>query len=203
MKQIYLIIYFIFFLQLLTFAGGASDNLQKYWVYRERVKNFTYNGFCEGSGTVANRGTGSNYPSQKQISEADQPWMMGYWIATLAMEYKLLSDHNLTTNETVKDLYFAIEAINRLDYTANVRWGCTSTTLDGFCNSDDLPDLNTLNIRTAVDGDKLINNVTKSWVPARPRLEQSQPSRANEDASGYAFATPSTTQFYYLINKHP
>jgi hypothetical protein len=28
-------------------------------------------------------------------------------------------------------------------------------------------------------------------------------SRANEDASGYAFATPSTTQFYYLLNKHP
>ncbi len=87
-------------------AGGTNDNKQKYWVYRERLKNFMFQGSSNGSGLVL--GDRVN----KELSTGDEPWYLGYYMATLAMEWKLLNDNHQSTAQTEQDLYYAIDAIN-------------------------------------------------------------------------------------------
>ena len=77
----------------------------KYWVYRERIKNFVVSGDCKGSGIPAN-GRDNGIADKDHINDgmlgwSDSPWDIGYWMGTLAMEYDLLSSpaQNLRQNE--------------------------------------------------------------------------------------------------------
>lgn len=87
--------------------------------------------------------------------------LQGFFIANLAMEYHLLASNGLNTYQTRKDLYYAIEAINRVDYYAESYWGC-SNELNGFFMRDDVPSnfFNDTYISQAV-GDYL----NESYVP--------------------------------------
>ena len=87
-----------------AYAGGPADNMQKYWIYRERVKNFMFEGNGNGSGLVLGD------RDKSILGSGDEPWQLGYYIASLAMEWKLLHDHGFSTAQTEKDLYFAIPA---------------------------------------------------------------------------------------------
>lgn len=81
------IIYILFAVVSFSSFGQYSfdKEKEKYWVYRERVKNFVVSGNCQGSGIPTNsRGIND------VMSWADAPWNIGYWIATLAVEYDIL-----------------------------------------------------------------------------------------------------------------
>ena len=128
--------YFLFFL-LVPFSVFSQFNTQKekYWIYRERLKNYLVRSIPANS-----RG------NDGVLDWGDSPWMIGYWVGTLAMEYNLLTnacnsgstDACSLLNQTKQDLYDALEAINRLDYNAETSWGC-SASLNGFLMRDDVP----------------------------------------------------------------
>lgn len=70
----------------------------------------------------------------------------------LATEYKLLNDQGLDTYQTRKELYYALEAFNRLDLNAESYFNLAGDTfpnqaiyppssdLNGFFIRDDVPD---------------------------------------------------------------
>ncbi len=148
---------FFFFISFSLFAQYSfQKEKDKYWVYRERLKNFmvrSHGGVCKGCDIIAN-GRDNYNPDVDVINWADTPWFIGYWIGTLAMEYQLLTAAGLssTSNEvmqTKEDLYGAIQAINRLDWEAEISWGCSQCggnpaspcpqNLNGFMLADDIP----------------------------------------------------------------
>lgn len=99
------ILYIVFSLFFLSSFGQYSFNKEKdkYWIYRERLKNFMVrsNGTnCKGCDILAEKRDKINInpPKPETVSWADSPWMIGYWMGTLAMEYKLLIQSGLGSN---------------------------------------------------------------------------------------------------------
>ncbi|MGB4850610.1 MAG: PKD domain-containing protein [Saprospiraceae bacterium] len=156
MKRVIAFIFFCF----ISFSSFAQYSFQKekekYWVYRERLKNFmvrSHGGVCKGCDIIAN-GRDNYNPDVDVINWADTPWFIGYWIGTLAMEYQLLTAAGLSSTsievmQTKEDLYAAIQSINRLDWEAEISWGCSQCggnpaspcpqNLNGFILDDDIP----------------------------------------------------------------
>lgn len=148
-----------FLFSFISFSSFAQYSFQKekdkYWVYRERLKNFmvrSHGSVCKGCDIIANSRDHNN-SNIDEINWDDTPWFIGYWIGTLAMEYQLLTAAGLssTSNEvmqTKEDLYGAIQSINRLDWEAEISWGCSQCSvgsvscpqnLNGFLLADDIP----------------------------------------------------------------
>ena len=84
---------------------------------------------------------------------SDASLRLGWYIAVLATEYKLLNVQGLDTYQTRKELYYALEAFNRLDLNAesyfnlaapnnnpNQAISPSSDDLNGFFIRDDMPD---------------------------------------------------------------
>src|SRR3989304_4246513 len=146
------IAYILFAVVSLSSFGQYSFDKEKnkYWIYRERLKTLMVSGNCKGCDIPA----GSRSNDDGILSWADSPWMIGYWIGTLAMEYKLLTDAGLSSAspevmKTKEDLYNAIQSINRLDWEAEQSWGCSHCgnnsvgpcpgNINGFLLNDDAP----------------------------------------------------------------
>lgn len=136
----------------------------KYWIYRERLKNFMVFGkgtSCKGCDIIADKRDKKEdgAPFESRLSWNDSPWFIGYWIGTLAMEYQLLTNSGLSSTspevmQTKEDLYGAIQSINRLDWEAEESWGCSNCidpdepehiyfpcpgNINGFLIVDDVP----------------------------------------------------------------
>jgi hypothetical protein len=133
MKQIKILIIILSELIPVTcFSQGSSEgNLQKYWKYRERLKNFVVVGNinlgCQGCSSPA-ESRGINGPAWSDATDR-----LGYYIGMLATEYKLLNDQIIQGNdpngdnssqlqETKKELYYALEKFNTLDCLAEWWW---------------------------------------------------------------------------------
>ena len=101
------------------YAQTGQLNMQKYWHHRDRMVNkFVLVGpDCGMSILSAGRNT-----KKKTIEWDDATLIMGYYIGMLATEYELLRRDNQNTNETIRELYYAINALNRLDRTAEAYW---------------------------------------------------------------------------------
>jgi hypothetical protein len=50
------------------------------------------------------------------IKYGDETIALGYYLGVLATEYKLLKNNNKPVLETIKEIYYALEAFNRIDY---------------------------------------------------------------------------------------
>lgn len=159
----------------LTLQAQFSSQKEKYWIYRERLKNFmvsSHGAVCKGCDIPARdrkNNTVTAITGADPLKWADSPWFTGYWIGTLAMEYKLLTDAGLSSTstevmQTKEDLYGAIQSINRLDWEAEVSWdnslGCNNCNdninpcienLNGFLISDDIP-MDFSQVQTIIDG---------------------------------------------------
>jgi Secretion system C-terminal sorting domain len=137
---IYLIIWpKISYSQINTFTPDFQRML-KYWYYRDRM-NFDFM-----LGQTGNLGMGipaneriSNSSPPGEVKFADGTIAVSYYVASLAMEYKMLSESGYTqeANSTLDELYFAIETINRLDRFAELDWN-KSESLNGFFIRDDV-----------------------------------------------------------------
>jgi hypothetical protein len=100
-----------------------------------------------------------SFDANEQISQhqwGDATISHGYYVGVLATEYELLRANGQNTDRTVNELYCAIKALERLDYTAESFFG-GSNSLNGFFLRDDVPNSNTL-----VDYLKLHNSGTFS-----------------------------------------
>jgi hypothetical protein len=153
MKNTFLILYL--FLELTLFAQNPEFNLQKYWFYRERFKNFFVSiGTESGQGlAVPMMAQGENCDPNLVNSEVsdisvpdgegtfrldDLTGHQGWYIGVLATEYALLKEHDKNTDEIVYELYCALYALNRLDtYDPGNHLG--NDDLDGFMLREDFP----------------------------------------------------------------
>jgi hypothetical protein len=112
-------------------AQNEEENLKKYWNYRDRyLKQFVKVGSNEGEGincinidnnpSNENSNVGGNaFPNMQPIygyrKWADAPANQGNYLAVLATQYKLQVDANQNTTATLNELYYAINAIERID----------------------------------------------------------------------------------------
>jgi len=98
-------------------------NLEKYWYYRERLKNdfiyYTGDPTMKGSHQpVECRMNYINVNKADYVRMGDATANLGYYIGLLAIEYRLLKDNGQETDETLLELYNALQAYDRLDLNA-------------------------------------------------------------------------------------
>lgn len=123
-----------------------AQPLNKYWVHRERLKNFMVSTVNPGGSIPTGKrefiqGSLNGSITHPGLAWNDAGWEIGYWIGTLAMEYKLLSENGEDLTQTREDLYNALHAIGRLDQSAEEVWDCNSSIppKNGFILRDDVP----------------------------------------------------------------
>lgn len=159
-------------------SQGACVNHQKYWKHKERLKNFAVVGDCQGCSIAAGGRLIQISSESGKLDWSDNLLRDGIYIGMLAMEYKLLTDHPTAANQqqlnrTKEELFYAIEALNRLDKMAEYWWRYYY--LEQGVNAQSLPsDLNGFMIRDDVpadfgdkfyNGDFIENQLNASLVP--------------------------------------
>lgn len=159
MKKAFLIIVTFLFLQQPIHVAGQSEaeNLKKYWEYRDRLrKNFVLIGKGEGNGMCASNI--DNVPANHGAELTGNPWpntnvqygyrrwgdglaQHGEYLIVLATEYRLLKNEGLDVTATLNELYYAINAINRIDFFAEKYFSENSQSgvFNGFTTRDDVP----------------------------------------------------------------
>jgi hypothetical protein len=150
-------------------ATQDLKNMKKYWYYHYRLLNsFMVKGNCEGCSIPMNER--ALYISATNIGKwGDGTITLAQYISVLATEFKLLHDHNQRTDTTVQELYYAIRAMNRLDYTAETNhnmpgYGSGVNSLNGFFIRDDVPS-NFLKLSDHPERKKLIEGNETSSRP--------------------------------------
>jgi hypothetical protein len=83
----------------------------------------------------------NNTPLKGAAVWLDNPLItLGSYIAVLASEWKLLKTAHGSTLQTEKELFFALQAIERLDKNAELQYGSTGGVVNGFLMRDDVPE---------------------------------------------------------------
>jgi hypothetical protein len=103
-----------------------SENEQahrRYWYYRTRfINDFVKLGNSQGDGVCFPQRNYNGKLSADAKVGPDQIDITNQYLSALALEYKLLSRSNQSTAETVKEIYYLLRAINRLDARADWFW---------------------------------------------------------------------------------
>ncbi len=121
----------------------SLDLNHKYGLYRERFKT-DFIRIGEGQGkSIAMAGRAYNEQGKVIIYYGDNVTYHGWYMAALASEYALLKRDSLPTDSLLKELYYAIKALNRLDFDAEAMYvdslGNRGTPqLNGFFVRDDI-----------------------------------------------------------------
>ena len=108
----------------LCWGQNQEDNLKKYWKYRQRLRDK----FMVVSGDVMDYGT--NIPASdlsyddNMIGWGDGNNNMSHYLTVLATELWILKHNNQDYSTTLKELYYAMLALERLDNfsESNFRW---------------------------------------------------------------------------------
>ncbi|MFT7604806.1 MAG: hypothetical protein ACI8VT_002397, partial [Saprospiraceae bacterium] len=138
---------------------STADDLDKYWDYRSRfLGNDGYGGFisvgpdqgqsipasmrnincdCLRDWSLVNSGM-ELHEGNGYLKWGDATTHLGYYLAMLSMEYKNLIDAKADTRATVRELFYALKAYERLDKMAEVTLGMEPD-LNGFFLRDDIP----------------------------------------------------------------
>lgn len=77
-----------------------------------------------------------NYNGRETIKWGDGTIDLGIYISVLATEFKLLNDENQNTDATLTELYYALEAFNRLDLYGDTCFGMPPALNGFFIRSD-------------------------------------------------------------------
>jgi hypothetical protein len=126
-----------------------NDLNEKYWFYKGRLKSdfmLGIGGFDFGLSLPANERiiTGEN---SAKLKWSDVTLHMGAYITILSTEYALLTMNGENTEETLYELFNAIETLNRLDYYAehnfmDANGNLGTDELNGFFIRDDVGSIN-------------------------------------------------------------
>lgn len=112
---------------------GDSVNLNKYWAYRERLRNFIYVSpdFDEA---------GTNIPAERISEDSttlawdDGNGAFNHYLSVLATEYRLLKNAGKDYSQTTAHLYYALRSFERLDWVAESKYRADSSQQDGDLN---------------------------------------------------------------------
>ena len=164
---------------LIHVAALAQQNAltEKYNAYRIRLVNEFMLGVGDGFGMsipASMRNTNdSNYKGAETIKWGDATIELSYYIAVLATEYKLVETKE-QKQQTLKELFYALEAFNRLDYYAEEYFNAKPSLNGFFVRSDvgrGLYENKNRNTRYAEEIDKLngvnnkpVNNISSEWL---------------------------------------
>jgi hypothetical protein len=134
-----------------AYTQDLRKNSEKYYFYRHRLsKYFVRVGEQPGESLVCQGRNGAiknqiclpyslNYNNTDLSSELmaydDEPNILGWYIGLLATEWKLVNDEGGDVSEITKELFYALEAINRLVQTD---MGIGNTALDGSIIRDSI-----------------------------------------------------------------
>lgn len=141
------------------FCQDHALNHEKYWYYRYRLINdFVKIGASQGCSMPMNQRhlytvfspSDAGTPSATHTSTGkwgDGTITLGHYIGVLATEYYLLASNGQNTDQTVKELYYALRALNRLDSIAEptyrlLEYGSSwseAGDINGFFMRDDVP----------------------------------------------------------------
>ena len=195
----YIIIIFVAVSFMKINAQNAVNNMQKYVYYKQRfLNNFIAVGNGKGESLpldIRRISTSKiiNGPYIHEFAIGDATVRLGWYIAVLATEYKLLNDQGLDTYQTRKELYYALEAFNRLDLNAESYFNLAGTNnpnqtinppssdLNGFFIRDDMTD-NFIDSTYLVEdynrviGSSNYQNFTSSNTTGHPHLKTSPQS---------------------------
>ncbi|MFH1380032.1 MAG: 3-coathanger stack domain-containing protein, partial [bacterium] len=192
MKKIILI--FILITPIVCSAQSA-DLLKKYWYYRFRLKNdFLKVGPNPGESIPAETRHISGANNGK-IRWGDATMHLGWYIGVLATEYRLLDDNNQNTLPTKEELYYALNAFERLDINAEPLYGGNQEAPNGFFIRDDVPadfltknnNENLAHFNQELTCTTIVNGVTSDYI-----LEEEHPSDPKH-------AEMSHDQVYHLL----
>ncbi|MFM9984465.1 MAG: hypothetical protein ACKVOK_04485 [Flavobacteriales bacterium] len=168
-------------------AQTDQENQDKYWKYREMLKNkFVKIGSEPGASIpMACRIPGYAYgstpdPTGTQLQWKDATITLGYYWIVLATEYKLLSENSQDVQPTLNELYYAMHAFNRVDMTAEGYLGGDPTAV---ANPSDL---NGFFIRDDVRHEMVINFENDPAIPNGPiQPDVGHPNQMRSDWGGW------------------
>lgn len=174
-RILYLLLLNLFIPEVVTSQNVPYELHAKYWNYRTRLRNdFLLVGPNQGmSIPMQQRGylyyptapgeTAPNYSFDSdpnsygaKVKWGDAMGDIGYYIGVLATEYELLKSNNQNTDSTLRELFYAMYAFNRIDINGDqIFWNCiyfgnpaptepltntvSQTYLNGFAVRDDVP----------------------------------------------------------------
>ena len=162
MKNVFCILLLSLFVMPLT-AQNTKQNLKKYWEYRDRFLGLDGNGGFISVGMEAGqslpmsgRNRHANCSNDWWLVEAkckktkgkgkvqwcDCTVYLGHYIAVLALEYKNLKNAGKNPKATVEELYYALEAYERLDRAGETALNFKDKSVgevDGWFIRDDVP----------------------------------------------------------------
>lgn len=117
-----------------------AENLEKYKIYRDRIKYFYKLGDQPGDCLYSSI-SGMFPPNGQRLNfGGDQTIEMSWFIGAMATEYKLQDHNKLDTDKTLKDLYYALMAFKRLDECEDKEpWNKNEAKFDGFFMRCDMP----------------------------------------------------------------
>lgn len=173
LKTIWLFLILIYFTCFLSSgrlkAQNATDHHRKYWYYRSRLTNdFLKVGRGQGESIpFMQRGKGGAglVNANPDLGGGDHAGAIGYYIAVLATEYKLLKMNGQNIDKVKHELFCALEAINRIDYMAETYYPTPGGqgNLNGFYIRDDFDsnfvkaNYNHFNYYNTWDGDSFVD----------------------------------------------
>lgn len=131
-------------------ASSNDRAHRRYWYYRTRMINDFINiGDKQGDCNVfAQRNPGIG--TDDVAVGADQIDITNQYLMALALEYKLLSRMNQSTKETVREMFYIIKTINRLDSRADWFWNPSPPTNDNMNAYPETTNLNGFMLRNDV-----------------------------------------------------
>lgn len=134
--------------QPLTFSENEQAH-RRYWYYRTRfINDFVKLGNSQGDGVCFPERNYEDGQFSKQAKVGpDQIDITNQYLSALALEYKLLSRSNQSTLETIKEIYYLLRTINRLDARADCFWTGNEPATDDMSNYSETGDLNGFMLR--------------------------------------------------------
>jgi hypothetical protein len=118
-----------------VYAQSSPPGEEKYWTYRERLRNEYMTGIGPGMGMSLPAGVRDTVGGTLQWTDCTMA--LGEYLGVLATEYRILEGRGADTEATVEELFYALWAFNRLDYNAEPFFGGTPS-LNGFFMRDDI-----------------------------------------------------------------
>jgi len=133
--------FFVFITGFLVLSGDMVSgqtpqlNEEKYWNYREKLRNEFMLGIGPEIGMSTPAAIRDTVSGVLQWTDATMD--LGQYIGILAMEYRIQEERGIESDETIEELFYALFALNRLDYDAERFFGGTPS-LNGFFMRDDI-----------------------------------------------------------------